>query len=54
MENKAENSLQGLKFAKLSETQEKELRSLERKFNTEFASAFYFMVVDDPTHGNPS
>lgn len=49
-----DGSFDELNYANLSEKQEKELRSFEKKFNEEFGSAFCFMVVDRPNHTSPN
>lgn len=37
--------LEALDYANLKEDQEKRLRELEKKFNEEFRTDFYFMVM---------
>jgi hypothetical protein len=38
-------SLEELKFASLSQSQEESIRSLERQFNNENNTDYYFMVL---------
>jgi hypothetical protein len=40
------DSLKVLNFADLSQEQEKNLRNLEQKFNSEFGKDVYFMVME--------
>ncbi|MBB6217107.1 hypothetical protein HNQ80_003213 [Anaerosolibacter carboniphilus] len=40
------DSLKALNFADLSEEQERHLRDLEKKFNSEFGKEVYFMVME--------
>jgi hypothetical protein len=54
MENGVVDSLEEMKYANLSDSQEKNLRKLEKKFNEEFGSSYYFMVLDRPTHTSPN
>jgi uncharacterized protein (DUF4415 family) len=39
------NKLTELEYAELEENQEKRLRELEKKFNEEFETEYYFMVM---------
>lgn len=45
MEEKYINPLKSLDYANLDDTQEKKLREVERKFNDEFGTNFYFMAM---------
>lgn len=40
------NSLKELNYASLTKNQENMLKDLEDKFNLEFGTHFYFMVMD--------
>lgn len=45
MDNEYLNKLGELDYAELEENQEKTLRELEKKFNDEYGTAYYFMVM---------
>jgi hypothetical protein len=47
MDSKFMNSLGPLDYANLSENQENKLRDLEKQFNDEFGTSFYFMVMEN-------
>jgi hypothetical protein len=46
MDSQYLNSLNELDYANLTDHQEKFLRDLERQFNSEFGTAYYFMVME--------
>lgn len=46
MDNTFMDSLEGLEYAPLSREQENRLRELEKQFNNEFGTSFYFMAMD--------
>ncbi|OPJ64150.1 polynucleotide phosphorylase [Clostridium oryzae] len=45
MQEKYIEPLTKLEYAPLEKNQEEKLRDFERKFNEEFGTAFYFMVM---------
>lgn len=46
MEDKFINSIKVLEYADLKEHQEKRMMELEKKFNEEFGTTYYFMVME--------
>lgn len=45
LEDRYLKPLEELQYAELKEKQEKKLRELEKEFNNEFSTDFYFMVM---------
>ena len=46
MDNKS-NSINNIKYATLKETEEERLKEIEKRFNTEFGTNYYLMVMKD-------
>lgn len=47
MEKMHLENIEKLNYASLDETKEKRLRELEKKFNSEFGTDYYFMVMNN-------
>ena len=45
MDNKFVNSVKNFEYANLQESQQMKLREVEKQFNTEFKTDYYFMVL---------
>jgi hypothetical protein len=50
MDEKFVNAASELDYANLSKDQEARLRELEKEFNNEFGTAYYFMVTKRDRH----
>jgi hypothetical protein len=42
-----EKGYKDLTYADLGESQEKKMREVERKFNNEFGTNYYFMIMEE-------
>ncbi|WP_150112253.1 polynucleotide phosphorylase [Clostridium hydrogeniformans] len=40
-------SINNIKYASLKETEEKRLKEIEERFNTEFGTDYYLMIMKD-------